>query len=181
MRAVLFAVASVLALPPIAAAHGNEPGGFVSHVGRIAPDLGVEAEASGDGDLTMTAPAQKIVLVDGTAADPAHRFAGGKVYERRPGATTWTQVAEGRTYTWHDHRIHWEGPEPEAVERAPGEHHHIRDWVVRGSVDGERFAISGALEWQPKKSGPGLEWISYVVIAGGIAYAVFLLVVRRRA
>jgi hypothetical protein len=29
-------------------------------------------------------------------------------------------------------------------------------------------------------SGPGYEWISYVVIAGGVLYAAYLLLVRRR-
>ena len=59
--------------------------------------------------------------------------------------------------------------------------HHIFDWKIDGTVDSKPFQIVGSLDWAPTKSGPGYIWISYIVIAGGVLYAAFLLFARRGA
>jgi hypothetical protein len=200
---VLLALSTMLALtlPATAAAHGGGSGhGYVSSVERIVDAGGIEATASGDGHFTFTAPTGRTVVVAGYDDEPYLRFRDGRVEvndlaptayvndERSPpsradenAAPVWREVARGRTYTWHDHRTHWmEADPPAAVRSDTKSHHHISDWQVTGTVDGRPFAVEGSLEWEPTESGPGLEWISYLAIGGGVLYAAFLLLVQRR-
>ena len=183
LRAVRsLAVIALLAslLPGAALAHGGaEHGGITSTVDRIEPDLGLEASASGDGHFTLTVPAGSTVLVRGTGEEPDRRFADGVVFERT--AAGWRRIATGTTATWHDHRTHWEGSPPAITEREPGKRHELSSWRIGGTVDGAPYAIRGSIAWEPKSSGPGYEWISYIALGGGAAYIAYLVVARRRA
>jgi hypothetical protein len=54
----------------------------------------------------------------------------------------WETVADGGTYAWHDHRIHWMGSErPAGAE--PGE--WTKAWTVDIEVDGNPTRINGTL------------------------------------
>jgi hypothetical protein len=190
-----------LAIPSPAQAHGGAAAkGYVSTVDHIVDAHGVEGQANANGNFTFTAPAGHVVIVDGYSNEPFLRFAGGKVSENERAPTTfvnrsqpvpsplpsgpprWVEVVSGRTYTWHDHRTHWMNAQPpEAVQKAPHAKHHILDWTIAGTVDRKPFRIVGTLDWGPTKSGPGYQWISYIVIAGGVLYAAFLLLARRGA
>ena len=177
--AVVLLVAS-LSLPAAAFAHGGaEHGGIVSAVDRIEPELGLEASASGDGHFTLTVPEGATVVVRGTGEEPERRFAAGVVVERT--ASGWRRIATGTTATWHDHRTHWEGAPPVITEREPKARHELASWRIPGTVDGKPFAIQGTIAWEPKSSGPGYEWLSYLALGGGALYIAYVLVARRRA
>jgi len=185
VRAVRILVAAallgaVLLLPSAASAHGGaEQGGITSTVDRIEPEFGLEASASGDGHFTLTVPEHATVVVHGTGEEPERRFADGVVVERT--ATGWRRIATGTTATWHDHRTHWEGAPPEITEREPKAHHELASWRIPGTVDGKPFAIHGTITWEPRPSGPGYQWISYLALGGGALYIAYVFVARRRA
>jgi hypothetical protein len=195
VRRALVVVLLALAVPPAALAHGGgSKHGYVSTVQRIVDANGIDAQASGNGHFTFTAPPRKTVVVFGYEQEPYVRFAGGKVYENERAPTTyvnrdepppataeahaaprWHEVARSRTYTWHDHRTHWMASSaPAAVDRDPHARHHIFDWKVSGTVDAKRFTIVGSLDWSPTKSGLGWQWLLVPVVAGGAIYALFL-------
>jgi len=143
---------AVLLLPSAASAHGGaEHGGITSTVDRIEPELGLGASASGDGHFTLTVPEGATVVVRGTGEEPERRFADGVVVERT--APRWRRIATGTTANWR----------------------------IPGTVDGKPFAIHGTIVWEPKSSGPGYQWISYLALGGGALYIVYVLVARRRA
>jgi hypothetical protein len=65
-------------------------------------------------------------------------------------APRWRRVADGRSYCWHEQRIHWmRRSPPRAVAEAPDRSHHIFDWRVRAPADGRRFAVTGFLGYSP--------------------------------
>jgi hypothetical protein len=189
-----------LVSPGVALAHGGgSEDGYVSTVDYIQNAQGVDAQASGDGHLSFTAPAGHVVIVKGYSGEPYLRFRSGRIDENERAPTTfinrekpppagvdakappaWREVASGLRYTWHDHRTHWMSPQPPAVvKNAPHTAHHIFDWKVTGTVDARPFSIVGTLDWGPSKSGAGYLWISYLVIAFGVLYAAFLLFSKR--
>ena len=103
-------------------------------------------------------------------------------------APEWKAVAAGVSYSWHDHRVHWMSPAyPRKVEEAKDVEHHIFDWKVPGTVDGERLAIAGSLDYVPPDDDGGstsvlLAWIAaalVVALAGGAL--AWYLARRRRA
>jgi len=204
VKALAVAVFFALALPPVSLAHGGgSKHGYVSTVERIVNAGGIEAVASGDGHFQFTAPAGKTVVVLGYSNEPYLRFAGGTVYENELAPTTyvnrdeppparadakaaprWHEVANGQTYTWHDHRTHWMGTnEPAPVQRDPQQRHHIFDWRVTGTVDAKRFAIVGSLDWAPTKSGLGWQWLLVPILGAALLYGLFVsfVVARRRS
>jgi hypothetical protein len=197
----VFVLAVWLVLPGVAFAHGGESQhGFSSTINFIQNARGIDAQASGDGHFTFTAPPGHTVVVTGYSGEPYLRFRAGKIDENERAPTTfvnrdappspradakaapeWHQVATGLRYTWHDHRTHWMASQPPAIVRdAPHVPHHIFDWKVTGTVDARPFSIVGSLDWGPTKSGPGYLWISYLVIGFGAVYAGFLLFSKRR-
>jgi hypothetical protein len=200
-RALTVFVFFALVFPPVSLAHGGgSQHGWVSTIQRIVNANGIQAQASGDGHFTFTAPSGKTVVVLGYEREPYLRFAGGKIYENANAPTTyvnreepapaeamvgaspaWRKVGNGRTYTWHDHRTHWmASKQPAAVERAPDESHHVSDWKVEGTVGGTPFTIVGSLDWAATKSGLGWQWLLVPVALGGVAYALFLTFFARR-
>lgn len=200
MRSILIALLVALALPSASLAHGGESKqGYVSTVERIVNANGVEAAASGDGHFSFTAPAGKTVIVRGYNNEPYARFHDGTIEVNDLAPTTylndgkpvparaeasaspvWRQVDSGRTYTWDDKRTHWSASEaPAAVRAEPKAPHHISDWKVTGTVDAKPFVVEGSVDWAPKKSGPGYQWISYLAIGAAVIYGAFLVFTKR--
>jgi len=152
-----------------AAAHGG-PSGYVSTVTAVRPDVpGLRVDVvGGDDRLRLTAPRGTTVVVLGYDGEPYLRIGPDGVdrnmrspatylnrdrYARvsMPGfasataSPTWERVAGGRTYTWHDHRIHWmnpDGPGPDV----PNSQRDLMNWTVTGRIDGRPLAIRGTLE-----------------------------------
>ena len=200
VRPVLIALSVAFVFPAAALAHGGgSQHGYVSTVQRIVNANGIEAEASGDGHFSLTAPAGKTVVVHGYSNEPYVRFRNGEIEvndlspttylndEKTPPARAapaatpaWRRVGAGLTHTWDDRRTHWDAAEaPEAVRAEPNAPHHISDWKVTGTVDTKAFSVEGSLDWAPKKSGPGYQWISYLAIGAAVVYGAFLVFTKR--
>lgn len=111
------------------------------HVNLNSPAVWLNEDRSGQADL----PAD----LD-PAADPAWA-------ERLPGGV---HVAR-----WRDHRTRWmAAAPPEWVRDDPTSRHHISDWEVPLTVDGEPVVIHGTLEWIPDRSPwPGIATVLVVV------------------
>jgi hypothetical protein len=191
-----------LVLPAVASAHGGgSQHEYISTVDRIVNAHGVDAQASGDGHFSFSAPAGHTVIVRGYSGEPYLRFQGGKIEANELAPTTfvnrdepppasadakarpqWRQIGSGLKWTWHDHRTHWMASQaPAAITKAPKASHHVFGWKVTGTVDTRPFEIVGSLDWAPAKSRPGYVWISYLAIAFGVLYAAFLILSKRRA
>ena len=94
-------------------------------------------------------------------------------------APEWEEVAQKEEYDWHDHRIHWMSrtlpPKVAAAKDAP---HQVFDWIVPGTIGGERLAIAGSLRYEPPPDESPMLLVGtlLVVVAGGAA----AIVLRRR-
>lgn len=201
MRMLLVAAMVALAIPSVSHAHGESGKGYTSTVIRIQDAGGIDATASADGHFIFTVPGGKTVIVNGYEREPYVKFQNGTIYVNRRSPTAyvnderaapadasarstpdWVARGSGLTYTWHDHRTHWMAADPPAaVESEPKKHHHVSDWKVYGTVDGEPFVVDGSLDWNPTKSGPGYEWLSFLAFAGAAVYVAFVLIVKRRS
>src|SRR4051794_41115479 len=80
-------------------------------------------------------------------------------------APVWHRVADGPTYRWHDHRVHWANAFlPPAVQSAPDKPHVVSNWTIR-AVGTQPFTITGTVAWTPYRSN------STAQILGGVAGA----------
>lgn len=139
---------------------------------------GVRAEVvGGDAYLVLAAPGGRSLEVPGYEGEPYLRFrADGVVQvnsrsparwlnEARYGDVTvpasadaaappsWETVAEGGTYAWHDHRVHFMSPAlPAGIDPGADEVQPVLTWEVPLLVADTPATIVGELEWVP---GPG--------------------------
>ena len=82
----------------------------------------------------------------------------------------WEAIADGGTYAWHDHRIHWMSPQrPDGIE--PGE--QVLAWSVPIEIDGEAHEVTGTLTLEARQS--PVPWIAL-----GLAVLGLSLGTRRR-
>jgi hypothetical protein len=80
-------------------------------------------------------------------------------------APVWHRVADGPSYRWHDHRVHWTNTFlPPAVQSAPGKPHVVSNWNIR-AVGTQPFTITGTVAWTPYRSNTAAQ------ILGGLAGA----------
>jgi hypothetical protein len=203
--AVAAGAAAALVLVPAAAAHGGGGNlGFRSSVTGVTPrGPGVEVVVRDHDDrLELRNETGKPLVILGYEGEPYLVFRDGRVLRNRRSPATylnderfgtvelpaqadpkaepeWEEVAQKEEYEWHDHRIHWMSRAlPPTIEDAKDERHHVFDWKVPGTIDGERLVISGTLEYEPPPDGsPALLVGAVVVVAAGGAVAVVL---RRR-
>jgi hypothetical protein len=184
-----------LAGPGAAPAAADPPGptDYRSTVTAIEPAIdGLQAEVvGGDAFLELRVGDGHEVEVEGYGGEPYLRFRADGTVERnrrseatylnddRQGAVDlppqadndaepeWEQVADGGTYAWHDHRIHWMGSgAPPGVE--PGE--LVQDWAVPMSVDGTAVEVRGELVRAGSVS--AVPWLA-LAVAGAAAVTVF--------
>jgi hypothetical protein len=178
MTALAAATAVAAGFPAAAAAHGG-PGrppatDWTVELDRVPP--GIEATpVYGDRDLRLTTARNVDVL--GTLGEPMLRFRGDGVFANlasptvhgdrivRTGTSGWRQVAGGRTYTWHEHRLH-------AAEPAGG-----GPVVVPLRVDGTRMSLRGTLV----RHDPGRRWPWLVATLGLLAVGLRLRPLRAAA
>lgn len=177
LRLLAAAVLAALVACPAATGHGDGAArGYTSTVETIAPRLdGLKVQVlAGDDQLRLRNDSGREVMIEGYDGEPYLRFAAdGGVFrnasspaaylnEERyggvevPASATktaiprWERVAQGRTYAWHDHRIHWMSTiDPPKVRQSKDRAHHVFDWNVPGSAGGEPLAIQGSLDYAP--------------------------------
>lgn len=198
-RTLLLTVVAALAGPAAASAHGGKSAPVATNFrtdASIAPrTAGLHVRvADGDRILWLHASGAAVVTVLGAEREPFLRFdrQGVSVNLRAPTAQIdgitppnapvradsnapprWHQVSGGRTYRWHDHRLH--ALEPLARGRSARALGH---WVIPMLVDGRRVSIGGELRYAPAPS--PWPWVAAIVLvaAGG---TLGLREARRRA
>jgi hypothetical protein len=176
-RSAAAVVLAALVACPAAAGHGDGAArGFRSTITTVTPALeGLNVQVlQGDDQLEVRNDTGREVTIEGYDGEPYLRFAAdGGVFrnvhspatylnEERyggvdvPGSASktalpqWERVARGRTYEWHDHRIHWMSTiDPPKVSAAPKEPHHVFDWAVPGTAGAQALAIRGSLDYRP--------------------------------
>jgi hypothetical protein len=189
------ALALLVAAPTAAAADPAGPTNYDSRVTAVEPPVdGLEVEVlGGDAYVQVTAPPGSSVTVpgyeegelylrfhpDGTVerneASPT-RFINDERYgaETPPEASAeapprWEVVAEGGTYAWHDHRVHWMSPElPGQIDPAVSERQRVLTWSLPLVVDDQPVEVSGELDYLPSPTPllPGL--VLVLVLAAGV-------------
>lgn len=181
---MLAAVSSASAHPRTGTARG-----YTSTVKEIRPSArDVEARVlGGDDRLEVTNRGRRELVVIGYDGEPFVRIDARGVYENVRSPATyqsrdrfalvtvpstadpnappeWKKVADGDSYDWHDHRIHWmSGLDAPVIVDATDRRHHIFNWQVPGTVDGARFTIVGSLDWAPPQGRSRLVLIAPIV------------------
>jgi hypothetical protein len=174
-----------------AAADPAGPGDFRSEVTGVIPDLdGFTAEIrGGDSFLELTVPEGHEVIVEGYQGEPYLRFrADGTVERNRLSSATylnddrkgrveipgevqaameagaepeWEAIADGGTYAWHDHRVHWMAEVSPPVERGERVTGAYDPWRVPLEVDGEAGEVQGILTYASATS--PLPWAALAI------------------
>jgi hypothetical protein len=177
------------------------PSDFRSEVTGIVPAAGgVEADVrGGDAFLELHVDAGHEVVVEGYSGEPYLRFREDGTVERnrRSPATyvnddrqgegqvptdataeaepVWEAVADGGTYAWHDHRIHWMQDVSPAVPRGSSVGGTYDPWRVPIVVDGQEVAVEGTLVYEDSTS--PVPWVAVALVAA----AALAWLGRRRA
>lgn len=181
-----------------AAADAPVPTDYRSTVTDITPGSDVldVTVIGGDAMLELRVDAGHEVVVNGYNSEPYIRIAeDGTVLENLNSSATyantdrygdvdlprdldpnaapdWEQVADGGSFAWHDHRIHWMSPQPPpGIPRGED----IQGWTVDLLVDGEPVAVQGVLSYEE-----AIAWWPWMLAVAGIAAAVALVGLRRR-
>lgn len=175
LRLVAIALGLVVVTAAPAAADPAGPSDFRSEVTGLSPDVeGVKAEIrGGDSFLELTVAEGHTVIVEGYSGEPYLRFQPDGTVERnrlseatylnddRRGAgitipadakeadadtpPEWEAIADGGSYAWHDHRVHWmedASPNVGRGERVGGAYD---PWRVPLVVDGAQTEVQGTL------------------------------------
>lgn len=151
----------------------------------------------GDSFLELEVAAGVEVVVHGYQDEPYLRFLPDGTVERnrlsaatylnedRAGAVTvpadvtaamedpdtepeWEAVADGGTYAWHDHRVHWMSKASPPVARGEQVGGAYDPWRVPITVDGQPAAVEGVLFYEEAVS--PIPWLVLaVVVAAGLA------------
>ncbi len=202
-------LAIVVALPPSAAqAHsGSSPDAdlFRSRVTAIAPAVtGLVVVVGETGEsVTLTNNTGAVVDVPGYSGEPYLRFDGHQVSEnanslsaslngnqvidslptQQAGATQaapqWKVVAQGNTFSWHDHRIHWMTQQrPPQVAADPGTARRVLTWRIPLTVAQQSVEVDGELLWIGESRGSTTLTVVALVVTGLVAGG--LVLARRR-
>jgi hypothetical protein len=203
--AISLAALAALLAAPAAVAHGvGGAQGYVSTLSQLDPPaLGVYVDVRGQDDrLRLSNTTGKVLMVEGYEGEPYLRFTPNGVYRNARSPATylnadrfaqtpvpatadpkadprWVRVAPGKTYEWHDHRIHWMSTiAPPVVKADPEVRHHVFDWNVPATFDGAPLAIEGSLDYVPPQ-GSGLGWIVWLAPSVALIVLAVGLVWRR--
>ncbi len=199
----LASLAAVAAQP--AAAHGGGNPAFHSLVTSAQPTGSYTVTVLDRDDrlrLTRTSAGEVVVL--GYEQEPYLRFTADGVFQNEhspatylnedrlgnvalpakadaKAAPSWERVADGSSYEWHDHRIHWMGAGlPPAVQRDKTREQRVFTWTVPLSVDGAHGAIGGELDYVPVAGGDNLPMYFVGGVIGLFVLAGLIVFVRDR-
>jgi hypothetical protein len=96
----------------------------------------------------------------------------------------WEKVADGGSYRWFDHRIHWMEKEPPPVVKDESKRTTIFQWKVPAKVGATPVTLAGTLSWVPtaSSSDSGLSAGAIAAIVAGVLVllAALALLLRRR-
>lgn len=175
LRLVAIALGLVVVTAAPAAADPAGPSDFRSEVTGLSPAAdGVEAEIrGGDSFLELTVAEGHTVIVEGYSGEPYLRFQPDGTVERnrlsvatylnddRRGAgitipadakeadadtpPEWEAIADGGSYAWHDHRVHWMEDASPSVGRGERVGGAYDPWRVPLVVDGAQTEVQGTL------------------------------------
>jgi hypothetical protein len=187
------------ALPAAAHGVGGDASNYHSEVdGGVEPGLRWRVLGN-DALLELRNESGAEVIVLGYEGEPYLRFDGDGVSENRrsPAAylnverfatvevpddadaaapPRWQRVADGATYRWHDHRIHWMSSSPPAAIRGDlGQRHLIERWKIAHRVDGRPATLEGTLRWTPSDS-----WWPWYLGVGAVTGVIVLLGLRSK-
>lgn len=193
-RAALMALALLLLTATPASADAAGPSDYRSVVTLTVPDSGVRAEIlGGDSFLQLTVTQGHTVLVEGYQGEPYLRFQPDGTVERNrlseatyvnddrnarieiPGFVEeagpdaepeWERVADGGTYAWHDHRVHWMADSAPPVDRGERVTGAYDPWRVPLVVDGAPGEVQGILVYEEAVS--PLPYVGLALIVGGL-------------
>jgi hypothetical protein len=196
-----------LAVAPAAHAHQGNPN-YRSVIDQVSPKLpGVRLQVLNlDDRLELHNTSGKTVVVKGYQGEPYARILGDGTVQvnhnspafylnddrtstgmvpasAKTGATPdWQVVDRAGRFQWHDHRIHWMSTiDPPRVREAKDEPHHVFDWTVPGSVDGQPLAIRGSLDYRPAPKSSFNPLLVAPAVALLLAAAVIWWLRRRRS
>lgn len=177
---LLLAVLLALALVPASAqAHGAVDPSASSYLARVDhTPAGISAKVvDGDLRLWLRVPPGKTVFVLDYQGVPYLRFSGGRVWAnqnsqmyyfdqtppenpppklKRTAPARWRQVGSGRSYEWHDGRLH--AFALQAI--APGTS-YAGSWRIPILIGGHRSAVTGTL-WY--RGAPSIAWLWPIAI-----------------
>ena len=178
LRLLVVALGVVLVTAAPAAADAAGPSDFRSEVTGIDPPVaGVEAEIrGGDSFLELRVEAEHTVIVLGYQGEPYLRFQPDGTVERNALSTAtylnddrtgtgieiparateadadtppeWEAIADGGTYAWHDHRVHWMRDASPNVDRGARVGGEYDPWRVPLVVDGADTEVRGVLVYE---------------------------------
>ncbi|MEX2504415.1 MAG: hypothetical protein WD378_06170 [Egicoccus sp.] len=82
-------------------------------------------------------------------------------------------VADGGSYAWHDHRIHFMSPAiPRQVDADAGGEQPVMNWEVPLVVDGQDVVVRGELAWMAGPSAAMTALLVVLALAVGVVVAV---------
>lgn len=88
---------------------------------------------------------------------------------------SWSTVADGGVYAWHDHRIHFMSPRlPRQIDPSVRQVQQVFDWQVPIVVDGTPVVVEGRLEWLPAPDGTDRAGVALGAVFVALAGAWFL-------
>ena len=189
------ALGLVVATAAPASADAAGPSDFRSEVTGIVPGVeGVQAEIrGGDSFLELTVEAGRTVVVEGYTGEPYLRFQPNGTVERnrlspatylnddRQGETDipaqvteagpdtepeWERVADGGSYAWHDHRVHWMADSSPPVDRGEQVEGEYDPWRVPIIVDGAPAEVQGTLVYEESVS--ALPYLGLAIVVAGL-------------
>jgi hypothetical protein len=207
-RVLAAVLAAALVACPVAAGHGDGAArGYTSTIESVtprAPGLTVRV-LEGDDQLQLRNDTGSEIVIEGYDGEPylmfdpedgvfrnanspatylnAERYGdvdvpAGAGKDAEP---EWERVRDGRTYSWHDHRIHWMSTiDPAKVREARDEPQHVFDWTVPGTIDGDELAIRGSLDYEPPPDSGFNPILVAPVAALALAGGIFWWARRRR-
>jgi hypothetical protein len=100
------------------------------------------------------------------------------------GKPKWERVADGGSYRWFDHRIHWMEKQPPPIVKDESKQTKIFDWKVPAKVGATPVTLAGTLSWVPdSSSSSGISGGAIAAIAVGVlgVLVLALILLRRRA
>jgi hypothetical protein len=190
----------VLAAAGPAGAHTIGPGTEASNYRTVVRGIdqgavGLSVRTVAGDQLQLTNRSDQEVVVLGYRLEPYLRVGPAGVFENRRSPSTytnrfrtaptsippefdpqaapeWRRVGDGPSASWHDHRAHWNGPDPPAVTANPGVVQMVvPEWQIPLRQGDRTMVVRGSITWVPGPSPWPWLLAAVAVFAGALAAA----------